>query len=241
MSTFCSLEEAFMGPIVVPGQSKKKKRRDGGSGVGIEHFVPAPLSSTPATKQEEETEADDVLQGPPGPTKKLQAGGSSELDSFFPLPGETADPEEWQKAFVLQPSQIPQPLQQQMQHKAVVPMLSNGAIAVNGQPTLWRQIPEPLSQPLAAAPVPSEINKRLDALTRQLEALTTPTPLQSTAELFLFVAIGLMILLAIDSLLRFASGSMQSSRMDGGSRMGSRIGGRIGGRMGSVRWRGGGW
>jgi hypothetical protein len=227
MSTFCSLEEAFQGPIVVPGQSKKKKRRDGG-GVGIEHFVPAPLSSTPAIKQEEETEVDDVLQGPPAPTKKLQAGGSSELDSFFPLPGETADPEEWQKAFVLQPSQIPQPLQQQMQRRPV-----GGAVAVNGQPTLWRQIPEPISQTMTAAPVPSEVNKRLDALTRQLESLTTPTPLQSTAELFLFVAIGLMILLAIDSLLRFASGSMQSNRMGGGSRMGSR--------MGSVRWRGGRW
>jgi hypothetical protein len=95
------------------------------------------------------------------------------------------------------------------------PLLTNGAVAVNGQSTLWRQIPEPVpaNQPVVAAPVPSEINKRLDALTRQLESLTTPTPLQSTAELFLFVAIGLLILLAIDSLLRFASGSMRSGRV----------------------------
>ena len=227
MSTFCNLEEAFLGPIVVPGPSKKKKRRDGG-GVGIEHFVAPPLSSTPAATQEhEEQESVPVMQGPPPPgNHKLQAGSASDLESFFPLPGETAEPEEWQKAFVLQPSQIPQPIQQQMQRKTLVPMLTNGAVAVNGQSTLWRQIPEPVPQPVVGAPVPSEINKRLDALTRQLESLTTPTPLQSTAELFLFVAIGLMILLAIDSLLRFASGSMQG---------GSRVVGRVGG--GRVGWR----
>lgn len=227
MSTFCNLEEAFLGPIVVPGPSKKKKRRDGGGGgggVGIEQFVPAPLSSTPAVTQEKEEQGtDDTMQGPPAGNQKLQAGGSSELDSFFPLPGETAEPEEWQKAFVLQPSQIPQPLQQQLLRKTLVP------VAVNGQPTLWRQIPEPISQPVVAAPVPSEINKRLDALTRQLESLTTPTPLQSTAELFLFVAIGLMILVAIDSLLRFASGSMHGGRISRGG------GGRISGGRG---WRG---
>jgi hypothetical protein len=225
MSTFCSLEEAFMGPIVVPGPSKKKKRKDGG--VGIEQFVPAPLSSTPA---QEEEPVDDVLKSADmtmPPTKKLQAGG--DLGDMFPIPGETAEPEEWQKAFVLQPSQIPQVLQQQ-QIQRRFPTLTNGAIPVDGKPTLWRQIPEPAVQPTLGAPVPSEgaINKRLDALTRQLESLTTPTPLQSTAELFLFVAIGLLILLAIDSLLRFASGAMRGGGVSvgrgggGGMRSGGR-------------------
>ncbi len=209
-----------MGPIVVPGPSKKKKRKDGGGGVGIEQFVPAPLSSTPA---QEEEPVDDVLKSADvamPPTKKLQAGG--DLGDMFPIPGETAEPEEWQKAFVLQPSQIPQVLQQQ-QIQRRSPTLTNGAIPVDGKPTLWRQIPEPAVQPVIA-PVPSEINKRLDALTRQLESLTTPTPLQSTAELFLFVAIGLLILLAIDSLLRFASGAMRGG--GGGRGGGMRSGGR---------------
>ena len=68
-----------------------------------------------------------------------------------------------------------------------------------------------------ASLAPAEVSARLDALTRQLESLTAPAPLQSTAELFLFVAIGLLILLAIDTLLRFAvrmaSGAV---RMSGG-------------------------
>ncbi len=223
MSSFCSLDEAFMGPIMTTEPTKKKKKsRDGPA---LEHFVPAPLSSTPAVGEGGDDvlkSADQAVQQPPA--TKVQSNGGEDLQSLFPLPGETAEPEAWQKAFMLQPSQVPQPLQQQMQHKRLVPMLANGAMNVNGAPTLWRQIPEPMpAQPVAAAvPIPSEINKRLDALTRQLESLTTPTPLQSTAELFLFVAIGLLILLAIDSLLRFASGAMNSvsSRGGGGRSMG---------------------
>jgi hypothetical protein len=97
-------------------------------------------------------------------------------------------------------------------------MRPNGSIPVDNKPTLWRQIPEPVTgttETLAA--IPTEINQRLDSLTRQLESLTTPTPIQSTAELFLFVAIGLLLLLAIDTLLRFAS-SMAQRRQSGGYR-----------------------
>ncbi len=233
MSSFCSLDEAFMGPIVPTEPTKKKKKsRDGPA---LEHFVPAPLSSTPAVGEE----GDDVLKSAdqaaqqPLPPNKLQSNGGEDLQSLFPLPGETAEPEAWQKAFMLQPSQVPQPLQQQaFQRKTLVPMLANGAMNVNGAPTLWRQIPEPLpAQSVAAAPVPSEINKRLDALTRQLESLTTPTPLQSTAELFLFVAIGLLILLAIDSLLRFASGAMSDGTSSRGGGRGFRVSGGRGSRF----------
>jgi hypothetical protein len=84
--------------------------------------------------------------------------------------------------------------------------------------------------------VPAELSARLDALTRQLESLTTPAPLQSTAELFLFVAIGLLVLLAIDTLLRFAvrmaSGAVRMSGGGGGRRFGG--GGRL--RFGRSRW-----
>jgi hypothetical protein len=67
------------------------------------------------------------------------------------------------------------------------------------------------------AAVPSEINRQLENLTRQLESLTTPTPLQGTAELFLFVAIGLLILLAIDTMLRFAVSLSERRIMAGGA------------------------
>lgn len=65
--------------------------------------------------------------------------------------------------------------------------------------------------------IPSEINRQLENLTRQLESLTTPTPLQGTAELFLFVAIGLLILLAIDTMLRFAVSLSERRIMAGGA------------------------
>jgi hypothetical protein len=140
------------------------------------------------------------------------------MQEFFPLPGETAEPEEWAKAFMLEPSNGP-----------MVPR-PDGAIAVAGKPTLWRNIPEPVPAAAGAgpisqlAPVPSEINQRLDMLTRQLESLTTPTPLQSTAELFLFVAIGLLVLLFIDTLLRFATTMATRKLMAGGTRGGYRMG-----------------
>jgi hypothetical protein len=64
----------------------------------------------------------------------------------------------------------------------------------------------------------------LDVLTRQLENLTAPTQIQGTAELFLFVAIGLLLLLAIDTLLRFAVAAGTAVLQSGGH-----IGGHIGG------------
>jgi hypothetical protein len=189
-SAFCSLDEAFSAPPP-PGMKTKKKgaKRD-----GMEQFVPSVLESTPDTHQP----PPELLHGAPpttAPSTKLEGSG---LQEFFPLPGETAEPEEWQKAFTLEPSRVPQAL--------------NYPIPVDNKPTLWRQIPQPIapikqSAPVATnmAAVPAEFVQRLDALTKQIDALTMPSPFQSTAELFLFVAIGLLILLAIDTLLRFAT------------------------------------
>jgi hypothetical protein len=110
------------------------------------------------------------------------------------------EPEAWQKAFLLNDIQVPKP-----------------TFSVQGKPTLWRSIQKPIvaaGEAVAAtsstvvstlAPIPDEISRRLDSLTRQLDSLVTPTPMQGTAELFLFVAIGLLLLLAIDTLLRYAT------------------------------------
>jgi len=133
-----------------------------------------------------------------GMVARLDSGGASQ--EFFPLPGETAEPEEWQKAFTLEGSNMPRP---------------DGAVSVAGKSTLWRNVPVPATPAQTAAPIASEVGQRLDMLTRQLESLTAPTPMQSTAELFLFVAIGLLLLLAIDTLLRFAT-SMASKQQSGG-------------------------
>jgi hypothetical protein len=167
-----------------PPKKKKAKRE------GIEGFVPGPLASTPSADQPE------VLKGPSDVGAKLESG--SGLQDFFPLPGETAAAEEWQKAFMLEPSQgpvsVPAPL-----------FRPDGSVPVDGKATLWRSQPavQPVQPPVIGAPM--DIHRRLDQLSRQLESLTIPTPLQNTAELFLFVAIGLLLLLALDTLLRFVS------------------------------------
>jgi hypothetical protein len=218
MSAYCSLEEAFTGPTV----SKKKKRG------GKEHFVPAPLSGTPDVAQEadEEEAAPAAMSG--APASAAQPNAAIPLNDFFPLPGATAQPEEWAKAFTLMPSQLPASL-----------LRPDGSIPVAGKSTLWRNIQVPAATStttLAAAPlqtggsvISGDIQQRLDALTKQLDSLTTVTPMQSTAELFLFVAIGLIFLLAIDTLLRFAT--TMASRQQGGYR------GRAFGRGGlSRRW-----
>jgi hypothetical protein len=70
------------------------------------------------------------------------------------------------------------------------------------------------------AAIPSEVSQRLETLTRQLESLTTPSPMQGTAELFLFVAIGLLLLLAIDTLLRFAVSVASATGATGRKMMG---------------------
>lgn len=213
-SAFCSMEEAFVGPLVTgtaaplfPGmKAPKQKRRK--EGVVVENFVPAALP--PPDRQVTPPPAPEVLHGPSteeqqpaGAIAQLESG--SALQDFFPLPGETASTEEWTKAFTLEPSANP---------GIPVPRF-DGSISVAGKPTLWRQIPAPRvtagelapvvgQSSVPMAPAPSEISQRLDTLTRQLDALAAPAPMQSTAELFLFVAIGLILLLAIDTLLRFA-------------------------------------
>jgi hypothetical protein len=130
------------------------------------------------------------------------------------MPGDTGDADAWERAFTLDGSKLPGPAR------------PDGSVSVAGQPTLWRQIPVPAVSTETLAPIPGDINARLDALTRQLEALTAPAPLATTAELFLFIAIGLLVLLAIDTIMRFAA-TMATGRARGGG----------GGRW---RWRGGG-
>jgi hypothetical protein len=209
-SAFCSLEDAFMELApAAPKKEKKEKRRaaaivepmDGGAGAQPVDQIGVPPPPVPAAFQ-----------------ARAPTGGRVEavpLGELFPLPGATAEPEEWQRAFMLQPSQMPAP---------------TGAVPVNGAPTLWRQI-TPAASAAAAIPsatplstVPSNISERLDQLTRQLETLTGPTSMQGTAELFLFVGIGLLLLLAIDTLLRFASNVATGRKafMTGGARMGRR-------------------
>lgn len=196
---YCSLEEAFMGPQPPPKLPKKKKTKEG--------FVPGPLSgqADPDRMAMPPPPANDVLEGPPTSSAPNDA---VKLDELFPLPGDTGEPEAWQKAFTLEGSQVP--LQPQPR--------ADGSVVVAGQPTLWRSIPVPAAPIEKMATIPSDINQKLESLTRQLETLSTPTPLQGTAELFLFVAIGLLMLLAIDTLLRFAVmiGRGSSRKMSGG-------------------------
>lgn len=218
MSQFCSLDEAFAAQVPMPGK-KKKRTRD-----VTEGFVPSQLAGAPDPDRPAGPmpPANDVLQAPSGgDAGRLEGGagdGAAALHDLFPLPGETAEPEEWQKAFLLESSQAATIAPPQFRR--------DGSVSVAGRPTLWRSVPVP---PAAPAPVtgdmtpvgrtlagiPSDIASRLDQLTRQLESLTAPTPLQSTAELFLFVAIGLLMLLAIDTLLRFAT-AMAAGRQSGG-------------------------
>ena len=202
-SVFCSIDEAFSGPVMP--QPKKKKSRSNRDTEGFQN-VPPQLASNPMQNSE-------ILQSSPPASNINKLESANPLSEFFPLPGNTADTDEWSKAFTLQPTQLPRPA-------------SNPFVA-DGKSTLWReaarQEPVAISTPLeTVAPLPAEINRRLDALTRQIESLTTPTPLQSTAELFLFVAIGLLLLLAIDTLLRFAtkvfSQGSQTQLMKGGRR-----------------------
>jgi hypothetical protein len=219
-SAFCSLDDAFAGPILPP---KKKKTRGSGREppVGVETFVPAALPGTAQEAGDPDRQvaappAAELLKSPSGATGKLDSAAA--LQEFFPLPGASAEQEEWQKAFMLEPSTLPRP---------------DGSVAVAGRSTLWRQIPAPPapapspdSSPTSFSAIPTDISQRLDVLTRQLENLSAPTPMQSTAELFLFVAIGLLLLLAIDTLLRFASSVVAGQRtraLVGGMRRSARF------------------
>jgi hypothetical protein len=193
---YCSLEEAFTGPAnPPPGKQSKKKRTK-------EHFVPSQLSSNPSENEE-------VLASSTSTKGTVPSENATSLAGLFPMPGETGDHEEWEKAFTLEPSKAPT-------------AVSFTPISVNGKATMWRDIPEPkVLKTEMTIPYSTEIHERLDKLTRQLEALShsSITPMQSTAELFLFVAIGLMFLLALDTLFRFAS-SMADRKMMGGGRSG---------------------
>jgi hypothetical protein len=186
-SAYCSIEDAFTGPMN-PGKKVKKSKTK-------ESDVAAPPVPDP-------------MKAPANSTKP-EAGMGGE--NFFPLPGETAEPEEWAKAFTLEGSNMP--LQR-----------PDGSVSVAGKSTLWRNIPvpEPANERVIRTeqPMVSDIHKRLEELSRQLEALTTTTPMQSTAELFLFIAIGLLFLLAMDTLLRFATTVALAKQ--GGVRLGRR-------------------
>jgi hypothetical protein len=198
-SGFCSLEDAFADlGAAVPVKPRKQKREkapvlEGMAGAQTIDQIGVPPPPVPA-----------AFRAPAMTGTRLE--GAVVGGDIFPLPGATANPEEWQRAFMLQPSAVPMP---------------DGAAPVDGKPTLWRQVASaaaagPVTQPLA--PVPSNISERLDQLTLQLETLTGPTPMQGTAELFLFVGIGLLLLLAIDTLLRFATSvATGRKRMSGGA------------------------
>jgi hypothetical protein len=208
-SAFCSLEEAFAGPVM-PMKKKKDKNRS------KEGFVPGPLSGMPDTLNTEP-----MVPAPMGPPQESgnRPDAAVALNDFFPLPGETAEPEEWAKAFTLEGSNMPMPR-------------PDGSVSVAGKSTLWRQVPAPAPAPSPMmkhtqnAPVHGSIDiyQRLDTLAQQLETLTTSTPMQSTAELFLFIAIGLLFLLAIDTLLRCATSIAlaTTSKQGGGVRLGRR-------------------
>lgn len=240
--SFCALEEAFTGPpnpAAPPLKFKKMKRAKegfssgGGGGGGI---VPAALPSVPSpgggSLKEGRISEGEVLAGPPPSLAPDEGAGGVKIDDLFPLPGNTGGADEWQRAFMLEGSQVPAPQGSR----------ADGSVPVEGKSTLWRQVPVPpvapfqrgpggsgwIAPPVAAAvsatadtlaPIPTELSQRLDVLTRQLESLTAPTHLQGTAELFLFVAIGLLLLLAIDTLLRFAVSTGSAIMRGGGRRM----------------------
>ena len=162
----------------IPGKKKKGKS------------VPSALSGSPLS--EPENPVPEAMGPPPSSSNKPDASAQGD---FFPLPGETAESDDWAKAFTLGPSQLP-----------------TGGVPVAGKSTLWRKIPVPAPAPAATVAIessdsmlPVDIQRRFDALTRQLDSLTSATPGQSTAELFLFIAIGLLFLLAMDTLLRCAT------------------------------------
>lgn len=196
---FCSLEEAFKDPRDQSQETSKSKKNKRSKEIRV---PPQPQSQ----QQHHESFEPEILSGPPiSNTNPIE---SSSVDDLFPLPGDTGDSEEWKQAFTLGVQQPP-----------LFPNANpNGSIPVDGKSTQWRYISTPPLQPqpqylITQNPIPksqeqsgygSDISKRLDQLTSQLESLSVPTAMQGTAELFLFVAIGLLLLLAIDMILRFA-------------------------------------
>jgi len=168
------------------GQPQQKKHR-----TKREHFVPEVTS----------TQQPEVLQSPASNNRLDPATTAGPL---FSIPGTTASADELAQAFTLEGNGFP----------------ATSHRYIDGQSTLWRQVPVSPSQNVQNVPpsIPTlaeeqaagsniDIYRRLDQITKQLEELQKPSQMQNSAELFLFVAIGLLLLLCIDTLLRFASSS----------------------------------
>jgi hypothetical protein len=191
--SYCSLDEAFLGPANTMASGKKHKKYR-----IKEPNVPTQLPDVPSFDKKPDTS--EVLTSSPATGQRLQ--GVQPMEEFFPLPGDTGT-DSWENAFVLEPD---------------FAKINKNPIqtSVEGKSTLWREIPVPPPVKEELAPVPNEVSSRLDTLTRQLDSLTLPSPMQTTAELFLFVAIGLLLLLALDTLLRFAT--TFATRQRGGGR-----------------------
>jgi hypothetical protein len=186
--SYCALDEAFLIPVDSGSTGKRPKKIR-------TKDVPPPLPDQPT-----ETDVGTVLK----PDESAEPVKARDTTSFFPVPGES---ESWEKAFMMD-SDFSKTLTRP---------------EIDGKSTLWRKIEQPLPLPVSVgAPlsVPTDIwsdmNKRLDKLTKQLESLTSTSNTQSTSELFMFVAIGLLLLLAIDTILRFAS---MKSTQTGGHRL----------------------
>ena len=212
--------------------------------------MPGPLGGSPTNDSVPEP------MGPPSSAMSKPDANGIALQEFFPLPGDSAEPDEWAKAFTLEGSQMPQI----MRPDGPMPYGGSRSGPAAAKPILWQSPPSSVMAkvtgalsnaapggtygsalgyagapgPYSVTTVPADINQRLDTLTKQLEALTTVTPMQSTAELFLFIAIGLIFLLAMDTLLRCATNVALSKAgvvtQSGGGRGSS-------GRFFSRRWR----
>ena len=231
--SYCAIEEAFM-PLVPGGQTAKKSKKSrtivvpsapAGSDQETKEYSLSDESADLSGRDLSGRDPDRPAQRPPPANDILSSPASNgRLDSFssspsdfFPMQGNNAEPEAWQKAFLLgdMSSSVQKP-----------------SFQVDQKPTLWRSITKPVTSAISStstafvdtlAPItgPDEIGRRLDSLSKQLDSLTFVTPMQNTAELFLFVAIGLLLLLAIDTLLRYASATASSSPlqvMSGGYR-----------------------
>jgi len=195
--SYCALDEAF---LTASDQTPLKRHKK------VRPKVPGALPDVP---QETTEKVDDVLAAPISPP---------DVD-FFPASGNPGG-DSWETAFKVE--------------NDYAKTVQRPVFDVDGKNTLWRKIDNSAVAPVVPAhsmdaPTynPSlwkDINQRLDTLTKQLENLTVASPgPQSTAELFLFVAIGLILLLAIDTLLRFATAAKASPyptpSMAGGARL----------------------
>ena len=191
MDAYCSFEDAFVVPTQIPKKKKVKAKDIPGN------LDPDRISLRPPPVAE-------VLQSS---SENVPTATANTID-FFPLPGETAGVDAWEKVFMLEPDWAK----------------SHGlpSSSTDGKSNLWRSIPpvqhdKPDNQP--SNPTMAAMSEKLENLSRQLEMLSIPTTTQSTAELFLFVAIGLLILLIIDTLLRYATTIASSRIMIGGKHM----------------------